>query len=246
MTKRELYGKLREGFYKIISERGIELDTIHIISRALSPEEAIGITKRKDYPILTGRESMLQAEYRGAKGQAFTDAPSVFHGTLKGILELDLLDDPHARGLFIASMNAVMKKFGMIESTVHCRGEDPETCAMEMKSVIRERYGNPKVMLVGYQPALLDVLSKTFDLRVLDLDPDNIGQVRYGVRVKDGAEDYRGAVGWADLILCTGSTLSNGSIVDYIDIGKEVVFFGTTVSGAAEILGLKRLCFCAA
>jgi uncharacterized protein (DUF4213/DUF364 family) len=246
MTKHELYEKLSEGFRRIVAERGIESDTIHIVSRALSPEEAIGITERKDYPILAGREIMLQAEYMGAKGQAFTDAPSVFHGTLAEVLALDLAGDTHARGLFIASMNAVMKKFGLIENTVHCRGEEPEICAKEMKDVLHARYDNPKVLLVGYQPALLDVLSKMFKLRVLDLDPENIGQERYGVRVEDGAEDFEDATGWADLILCTGSTLSNGSITDYIGIGKEVVFFGTTVSGAAKILGLKRLCFCAA
>lgn len=246
MTKHELYEKLSDGFKKIVAEGGIESDTIHIVSRALSPEEAIGITERKDYPILTGREIMLQAEYMGAKGQAFTDAPSVFHGTLAEVLALDLEEDAHARGLFIASMNAVMKKLGMIENTVHCRGEEVETCAKEMKDVLHARYGNPKILLVGYQPALLDVLSKAFDLRVLDLDPENIGQVRYGVRVEDGVKDFTDATNWADLILCTGSTLSNGTIADYTGIGKEVVFFGTTVSGAANILGLKRLCFCAA
>ena len=245
MTKKELYKKLTEGFRRIVAQRGIESDTIHIVSRALSPEEAIGVTERQDYPILSGREIMLQAEYMGEKGQAFTDAPSVFHGTLAEILTLDLEEDPHARGLFIASMNAVMKKFGLAENTVHCRGDGPENCAKEMKDVIRAQYNNPKILLVGYQPALLDVLSKAFDLRVLDLDPQNIGAVRYGVRVENGTEDYDDATGWADLILCTGSTLSNGSIADYIGIGKEVVFFGTTVSGAAKILGLKRLCLCA-
>ena len=48
---------------------------------------------------------------------------------------------------------------------------------------------------------------------------------------------------YAELILCTGSTLCNGSIIDYLDLDKDVLFFGTTASGAAPLLGLKRVCF---
>ena len=48
---------------------------------------------------------------------------------------------------------------------------------------------------------------------------------------------------YADLVLCTGSTACNGSIVNYIDIGKEVVFYGTTFSGGAVLMDQKRSCF---
>ena len=36
---------------------------------------------------------------------------------------------------------------------------------------------------------------------------------------------------------------SNGSIIDYLNLEKDVLFFGTTASGAAPLLGLKRVCF---
>jgi len=203
----------------------------------------IGNTRRKDYPILTGREVMLQAEYKGAFGQSFTDAPSEFSGTLNEIVELDLSKDSHNRGLFIAALNAVMAKLGLIGHTIHCRTEDPEKCALEFADYIRENYKDKKVALVGYQPSILESLSKEFTVRVLDLNPKNVGQIRCGVKVEHGVNDYKEVVlNWADVVLCTGSTLCNGTIVNFIDIGKDVLFFGITAAGATELLGLKRLC----
>ncbi len=247
MTQGELYEKLRAALKENVQKNGLAPDAVRVFSRALSPKEAIGQTARRDYPILTGKEVMLQADYMGEKGQAFTDAPADFSGTLTEILQLDLVGDAHARGLFIASMNAVFKKLGLIKNTVHCKGEEPEECARDMASFIKREYGQPKIALVGYQPALIDRLQKAFSLRVLDLNPENIGRFKYGVRVEDGQTDYKEvALNWAELVLCTGSTLCNGTIVNFIDTGKQVLFFGTTVAAAAQVLGLKRLCFCAA
>ncbi len=70
------------------------------------------------------------------------------------------------------------------------------------------------------------------------------GSLKFGIRVEDGTamkEEIRDS--YAELILCTGSTLCNGSIIDYLDLDKDVLFFGTTASGAAPLLGLKRVCF---
>lgn len=243
MTQLELTQKLKYEFSSIIKKHGLATDEITITSKALTSEEAIGITRRKDFPILTGQEVMLQAEYQGEFGQAFTDAPSLFNGSLNDILELDLSENLHNRGLFIASMNAVMKKLGLTGHTVHCRTEDPETCAVEFANYVRLNYGNKKIALVGYQPSILEALSKEFTVRVLDLNPQNVGQIRYGVKVEHGINDYQEVVlDWADVVLCTGSTLCNGTIVNFIDIGKDVLFFGITAAGAANFLGLKRLC----
>lgn len=243
MTQQELMLKLKNEFRSLVKKFDLATDEINITSKSLTPEEAIGNTKRRDFPILTGQEVMLQAAYKGAFGQAFTDAPSEFKGTLDDILELDLSEDSHNRALFIASMNAVMAKLGLIEHTVHCKTEDPENCAHEFADYVRKTYGNKKIALVGYQPSILEALSKEFTLRVLDLSPKNVGQNRYGIKVEHGINDYKEVVlDWADVVLCTGSTLCNGTIVNFIDIGKEVLFFGITASGAAKLLGLKQLC----
>lgn len=243
MTKQELMQRLKTEFQSLITQYNLSTKEIHISAKSLSAKEAIGNTKRKDFPILTGQEVMLQAEYQGSYGQAFTDAPSEFKGTLTDILNLDLSENLHNSGLFIASLNAVMARLGLIEHTVHCRFDEPELCSLELVQYVKENYHGKKIALVGYQPSMLDALSKVSDTRVLDLNPKNIGQIRYGVKVENGITDYQEVVlEWADVVLCTGSTLCNGTIVNFIDIGKEVLFFGTTVAGAAKLLGFNRFC----
>jgi hypothetical protein len=61
--------------------------------------------------------------------------------------------------------------------------------------------------------------------------------------MEDGAAAMQSAIDSADLILCTGSTLCNGTIVDYMLPDKDVLFFGTSAAGAAKLLGLSRICF---
>ncbi|SHI86227.1 Rossmann-like domain-containing protein [Parasporobacterium paucivorans] len=243
MTQEKLFIKLKEEFAKIIEEKQLSMDKVNIRSEALSIDEAIGNTKRTDFPIITGKEVLLQAEYKGFYGQAFTDAPAIFEGKLSQVLDMDLTSGGHGRGIFIAAMNAVMCSLGLADHTIHCKNEGPELCAKKIKSYFKERYADIKITLVGYQPAMLENLADGFRVRVLDLNPDNIGQIRYGVQVEDGIKDYSDAVQWADVILCTGSTICNGSIVNFLDLDKETIFYGTTIAGAAAILGLKRLCF---
>jgi uncharacterized protein (DUF4213/DUF364 family) len=239
-----IYRELKEKLSEIVEKNGLSGEEITIDSKTLSSEEAIGITDRKDFPILTGKEVMLEAEFRGAKGQSFTSSPAVYRGTLSDIMDLDIENDQHAMGLFIASLNAIMRYLELIDGTVHCKNEEPEKCGKKFAEYVKSEYGDPKIALIGYQPAILENLSKQFSVRVLDLDPKNVGSERYGVLVEDGVESYDEVVmDWADIVLCTGSTLANGSIVNFIDIGKPVIFFGTTIAGAAEILGLERACF---
>ena len=243
MTVCQLFETLQTKFREILEEHGLADTEIQIRARGLTPEEAIGHTERKDFPILTGRETMLMAEFRGAAGLAFTDAPAQFSGTVGEILAMDLVNDAHARGLFIASLNAVMRYLGLSENSVHCKNRGPELCAGHRVEWVKRQYGQPKIAQVGFQPALLEALSGEFEVQVLDLNPENIGKVKHGCPVCDGALQRGAVVDWADLVLCTGSTLSNGTLVEYLGLEKPVVFFGTTLSGAAPLLGLQRACF---
>ena len=245
MTQTQLYERLKKEFARIVAENGLAEEPVAVRCRALTPEEAIGNTRRTDFPILEGKDVMIQAEYRGSRGQAFTDAPAAFSGTLAQVLALDILQDAHARGLFIACLNAVMAHLGRCTGTVHCRTQGPEQCAVDMHAWLDTEYPNARrVGLVGYQPALLEMLAGSGrQVRVLDLNPENVGATRFGVRVEDGARAREDLIQWADLILCTGSTLCNGTITDYIGIRPEVLFFGITLAGSADLLGLKRVCF---
>ncbi len=41
--------------------------------KGLNPKEAIGTPDRNDYPILKGKELIIEATFKDAKGQSFTD-----------------------------------------------------------------------------------------------------------------------------------------------------------------------------
>lgn len=243
MTAQELYRRLKQELERIVRLHHLNESPIMLKSRGLSPEEAIGDTRRKDYPILAGKEIMLQAQFGSALGQAFTDAPSDFCGTLDDVLALDPENDPHSRGLLVATLNAVMRHTGDIDHTVHCRNDDLELCAEACAVHIREHFGAPRITLIGYQPALTARLSREFPLRVLDMNPQFVGDVKSGVTIEHGETSYRNAVlEWPELVLCTGSTLCNGTFVNFVDIGRPVIFFGISGAAAARILHLPRFC----
>lgn len=246
MTREELYETLKIRFSHVLKWYHIEDDTVTVSCRALTPQEAIGETMRKDFPIITGKDVMIEATYRGYQGQAFTDSPTAFNGTLAEILQMEIAHNSHNCGIFIATLNAVMNSVGLCGGTVHCRTDGPEQCAVDMLVFLRENYPHVRrIALVGYQPSLLEMLSRSeYEVRVLDLNPGNIGQQRYGVIVEDGTYKKDEIIhSFSDLILCTGSTLCNGTIVDYMGLSVEVLFFGITIAGSADLLGLKRVCF---
>lgn len=236
------YQDLKLKFEDIINEHGVKKENVIIKTKALSTEEAIGNTKRKDFPIIKGKEVLVEADFKGYKGQAYTDTPSEFSGKLEDILKLDLNNSENI-SLFIATINAVLKNLGLIDKTVHCKNEEPEKCAKELKEYFKENYKNTKIALVGMQPAMLDYLKDDFEIRVLDLDSNNIGKNKYGVIIEDGINDQKKVLNWADVILVTGSTVSNGSVKDFTELKKPVYFYGTSIAGAAYLKNLKRLCF---
>lgn len=248
MTVKELYDTLRDKLAELARAQGLLDQEIMINCRGLTPEEAIGKQDRRDLPILAGKEIMVQAEFDGGIGQAFTSSPAVFSGTLKDVLEMDIVNNDYDRGIFIAALNAVTRRCGVCDRSIHCKDQGPRDCAKKAMEYLQIIYGkNRKIAQIGYQPFLLEALSQTFDhslIRILDLNPDNVGDTRFGIRVLDGVADYEETVlHWADLVLCTGSTLGNGSTVNFLDIGKDVLFYGTTGAGAAALMGWKRLCF---
>lgn len=243
MTKSELFTLLQKDFQDLLTTHQLNDETITITSKSLTPEEAIGITKRKDFPILTGSEVMIQAKFRNSSGQAFTDSPTCFQGSLKEISQMSIIDNSYNRSIFIATYNALKNDLGFSTDVIHCKNNGPELCSKQLNEFIASHYQNPKILLVGYQPAMIEQLSHSFSLRVLDLNPANIGEKRYGVTIEDGIDTMDDAIEWADVVLCTGSTLCNGSIVSYLNLDKDVFFFGTTISGAANSLNIRRLCF---
>lgn len=244
MTKKELFDLIIERFLALPGMKEILDEKIEINAKSLTPEEAIGTTERKDYPILTGKDVMIEATYKGVSGQAFTSAPADFKGTLSDILKLDYENDSQAAGLLVAAINAVMGSMGLCDRMIHCKNEGPKLCGREILKYVETTYGDPKVLVVGYQPSIIENLTgKLTNVRALDLDPKNVGQERCGIVIEHGVTDKDDAMAWADIILCTGSTVCNGTLVDYLDTGKPTYFFGTSLAGTAVLLNLPRLCY---
>ncbi|MGS0765487.1 Rossmann-like domain-containing protein [Syntrophomonas curvata] len=238
-VKGDFYSELVKRFKAIAEAHNLLEEEIVITGRALSVEEAIGSPERRDYPIVKGKEKLMQAEFRGVKGQAFTDMAGNFRGTLQEVLN-NPLESNFDRAVLIATMNAIGRYLGLIEKTIHCHDEQPEQCAEELVAFIQKEYGTPRIALIGYQPAMFDRLAKAFPLRAVDLDPDNIGKTKSGVRI-EAYEATKEVLEWADIIVATGSTVVNSTITDYCN-QKPALFFGTTAAATCHLMGLQRFC----
>jgi len=245
-----MYAELKRALNDIAAENSLLESEVNITAKILTPEEAIGKTERRDFPLLQGRESLIQADFKGALGQAFTDTPKTFRGRLKEILKLRLTDNGK-RALFVATLNALLRYKCIINDTVHCKDNGPELCAGEMAGAIIEKYGpDINIGIVGFQPAIIDNFSKRLsaeNLKVTDLDKDNINRIKYGVTVWDGRKMTEELIKTCDVILATGSTIVNDSLSQLISLSgkyqKPLYLYGTTIAGASKLLNLKRLCF---
>lgn len=239
---KDVFTVLQEKLKEIVDyENGLSQQKIEISCSVLTTEEAIGNPERQDFPLQKGKEKLMQARCRDSCGQAFTDMPNDYAGIV-GDLTTMPLNTNYERAVFISGLNAVLRELGMAGHTIHCRDGGPRQCAVEIGAIIAGEYGHPRIAMFGLQPAIAETLAQQFELRVFDLDPDNIGQTKFGLVIESGECDLDEVEGWADLFLVTGSTLCNGSIREFLPIRKPVAFFGTTIAGAAPLLGLKRIC----
>jgi uncharacterized protein (DUF4213/DUF364 family) len=238
----------REQFKSIAQSHDLLNTDVTILVKTLSPQEAIGKPERRDFPIVAGKERVIEAQFQGAKAHAFTDTPQEFIGKLRVAIALSLLTNG-GRGIFIAAMNVALKHLGIIRSTLHCRDDEPERCAKEISVHIKEQYKAQKVGLIGLNPAILESLSNTFgadNVKITDLNRENIGSVQYGVEVWDGNIMAEQLVEDSDLILMTGTTFVNGTfdqIWKTIQLyQKSYLIYGVTSAGICELMGLHRIC----
>ena len=230
------------------SENLLEKD-VSVIVKMLSPEEAIGNPDRKDFPIVVGKERVIEAVFEGVNAHSFTDTPKEFTGKLKEVLNLPL-ETNGERAVFIAVMNAVLKYLNIIRTTLHCRDNEPEQCAKEISMHIKQKYEQVKTIgLIGLNPAILESLSSSFgpeNVKLTDLNRDNIGSQKYGVEVWDGNTKTEKLAEVTDLVLLTGTTFVN-STFDRIweairQYKKEYIIYGVTSAGICELMNLNRLC----
>lgn len=242
MTNKELFAEIKQRFLQIEQVKELLKSDDLIEIKTLSTDEILGTAERKDFPVLAGKEIIQQASFRTGAGQAFTSQPTSGSLTVKQLAEMPV-DSIKNQGVFIAGLNAVMNYIGLSCNCIHCRDDGPENCGKKAAEYLKEKYGDIKIALIGYQPCLFQNVSETFtQMRITDLG-DKVGTQKYGRTVEHGIEDMQDVCEWADLILCTGSTLTNGTITGFINLDKPVLFYGTTISGTAQLMGFERICF---
>jgi len=236
------YNDTKERFFNLIKEKDLMSSKVELVSaRTLTPQEVIGKPERDGFPLLKGKEVMIQADFKGSLGQAFTDMPGNYRGSLKEILELHL-DNNFKRAVFIATLNAVLRHLNYISKTVHCKDKEPAECAAHLVDYIKERFDNPRIAFIGMQPAMVETLAIHFRIRVTDLDPNNIGQKKCGVLIEDAAHTKE-ILSWADVILATGTTVVNNTLTSLL-IEKPIIFYGVTIAGVAYLKRYEQYCFC--
>lgn len=242
------YLSARDALMDLLNEfSGLSKEAIEVKSRGLSVEESIGNPDRQDFPLLSGKEVLVQAELMGEVGQAFTADPLEFTGTIQELLDKVQEDRIGEQALLVATLNAVARKLGKVNHTIHCLNNEPEQCAKYIADYIFAEHGVCKVGIIGYQPAILENLSQKLgaeNVLVTDLNPKNIGDKRYGVAVLNGKTDTEYMAERGDVFLVTGTVLANGTGQKILKLleGKPLYFYGTTAAAIAELNGYKRLC----
>ena len=235
----DVYDEITQQLFALCEDQNLLARPVRVRARVLTAEEAIGNPEADDFPLQKGKERLMQAEFSGGIGQAFTDQYGDFEGILEDVLQLNL-ENNFRRAVFVATLNAVLRSMNQIDKTVHCRDQGPGQCAVELVSHLKARYGLVKIAQIGFQPRMVESLASEFPLRVLDLDPDNIGTLKFQVSI-EGPENTEEAIDWADLLLVTGTTLVNGTLGSYLG-RKPFVFYGTSIAGAAHLMNWDRFC----
>ena len=243
-----IIGKSVVKFEEIIKKYNLLNTEVSVTAKSLTPEEAIGNPERKDYPIIEGKEKIIEAEVLTGKGHAFTDSPKSFTGQLKEVLDIDLISNSN-RAIYAATLNAVLQHLGLTSVTVHCKDNEPEKCAVEIADFIKKEFGTVKIGLIGLNPAIAESLLNVFgkeNVLISDLNKDNINKIKFGTKILNGKTQTEDLVKKSDFVLITGTTLINNTfdeILRYIEKHQKKYYcYGVTVAGVNSLLGINRIC----
>jgi hypothetical protein len=238
----------KDTFLEIVRKNKLDEVEVSVLVKILTPFEAIGEPGRRDFPIIIGKERVIEAEILGARAHAFTDSPKEFIGKLREILNLPLRSN-RERAIYIAALNAALKSLHLAEGTLHCKDDEPERCASEISSYILKKWGEIKVGLIGLNPAIAEILVSTFgskNIKITDLNKENINTLKYGVEIWDGNEMTEMLIRSSDVILITGTTFVNGTFDSIIacirDCEKDYLTYGVTGVGVCKLMYLNRIC----
>lgn len=237
MTMFELYDQLIMKFSELPGIANLWDETV-VITADKEPEPAL--MPWNYIPFKDRRpEYRVTADFRGTKGEAYTENPSGFRGSLKEAIMLPPSDGGiDARCL--AAVNAVMNHMGLCAGTFPAEFDERRLYTEALFRHMVDNYGRSNIILVGYDGYFVKkFVGAEIDFWTMDRDPDNISQDRFKhIVVNDGKYNREACFAWGRLFIITGSSLTNGTIVQYLDKGKDLLFYGITIAGAATLLGL--------
>lgn len=238
MTVNELYQQIISRFYALpeVSEL-LEME----VNVTFSSEPVKTLRPEGDPPSTVSRpEYCVTADIDGVKGEAYTETPAAFNGTLKQALDIRP-DNEGISAITISALNAAMNRLSLCPGVLPKKDEDHASYADAICRYVKEHYGKSRIVLVGYDGYLVKrFVDAGLEFWTLDRDPDNISQDRFDHVVVNSAKRNReSSFAWGDIFIVTGSTLCNGTIVQYLNSGKELYFYGITCAGAATLIGLK-------
>ena len=237
MTITDLYQEILSKFYQLDGSEAL-LDEPVLVTVSEEPERTL--RPEGDPPSTVARpEYCVTALFGGTKGEAFCEKPAAFRGTLKEALEIP----PEEKGISavtISALNAALNRLGLCPGTFPEGEQAHSDYAEALCRYVTENYGESNLVLIGYDGYLVKrFMDEKLSFWTLDRDPDNIAQDRFDhVIVNSAKRNRESAFAWGKLLIVTGSTLCNGTIVQYLNSGKDLLFYGITCAGAATLLNL--------
>ena len=239
MTISELYEMIKERFLAVpgvneLLDLPVKVTADTDPEKTLLPEGAVpSAAKRGEYRVC--------ASLSGTTGEAYTETPWSFEGTLCEALQIPVTDKG-INAISIACINAALSRLGLIEGTFSETIAAHESYADSLCRYVVENYGKKNIILVGYDGYIVKrFMDEGIDFWTMDRDPDNIAQDRFNHVIVNSAKYNReSCFAWGKLFIITGSTLCNGTVVQYLDKGKNLLFYGVTGRGASHLLGWKN------
>jgi hypothetical protein len=233
---------------EIVEGKGLLDAEVTVWVSGLTPEQAIGSPTRRDFPIIEGKEQLVEATINGAKGHAFTDSAQDFSGTLRDVLAIPLSSNRN-RAVFVAVLNAALRSVGIVEHSLHCRDDEPEKCATELARYVHDTWGQVSVGLIGLNPAIAEALVASFGadyVRITDLNRKNTEAVKFGVTIWDGRTQTEELIRLSDVVVVTGTTLVNDTfdpVWTWIQsYGRHYLIYGVTGAGVCKLMNWDRMC----
>jgi hypothetical protein len=253
---REFYGEICGEFKKMLTAYRLQDEEVvcRIVPKRGLSEPVLGPPREtaahffnmlsKENILITGKGLLVRSVLADCYGDSSAEDPKPFKGRLSEVSDM-VFGKSTDRAIFFATLNALYSYLRLNEAVVHCGGNESKACGKQLAGYITKHFGkNAVVAHIGYKPEHVEACSK-FRGYVTDLDPENIGKVRFKKKILS-ADKNEEVIKNSDVACISGSTIINGTLPHLLKwcekYGTVSIVYGTTVSAAAKIMHLKHFC----